>query len=253
MKIGMFTLVLLTLLFSACKKDEKEPVVIGTTGHCSLKLYHVWQEPAYPVYMDTLYVNAVTNDSLSFTTFKYYVSNIRLKKSDGSWYVQPNSYYLVDLSTGPEFQIGLDDVPVGDYTDIQYTFGVDSTRNVSGVQSGALSPSNGMFWSWNTGYIMSKAEGISPNSSSGAFAFHLGGFHGANSVVTEKTINLSGLNTLNISPGATGIIGVSVDIAKMWQGSPGLSVTSDLQAPGAAAKTMAVSFVSGMTLDYVTD
>ena len=257
MKIGTSTLFLLLLItFGACKKDEQDsqPVTPAVaSGNCSFKLNHNWAGAATPFQLETEYTNSVTGDALSFTTFKYYISNIKLKKSDGSWYIHPNSYFLVDLSNSQTATVSLSNIPVGDYTDVQYTFGVDSTRNVSGVQDGALSPSNGMFWSWNTGYIMSKAEGISANSSSGSFAFHLGGFQGVNSVVTEKLINLSSLNTLTIAAGSSTEIGISVDIMKMFESSPSLSVTNDLQMPGAAAKTMAVSFVSGMTLGYVTD
>ena len=72
----------------------------------------------------------------------------------------------------------LSDVPEGSYTEMSYVLGVDSTRNVSGAQAGALSTANGMFWSWSTGYIMLKAEGTSPNSGTGSFSFHLGGFSG---------------------------------------------------------------------------
>jgi NaMN:DMB phosphoribosyltransferase len=68
--------------------------------------------------------------------------------------------------------------------------GVDSTHNVSGAQTGALDPANGMFWSWNTGYIMAKMEGTSPQSTANdnSFIFHIGGFSGANSGVRNVTL-----------------------------------------------------------------
>ena len=36
--------------------------------------------------------------------------------------------------------------------------GVDSLRNVTGVQTGALDPAMDMYWTWNTGYVMAKLE-----------------------------------------------------------------------------------------------
>jgi hypothetical protein len=132
-------------------------------------------------------------------------------------------------------------------------FGVDSLRNVSGAQTGALSTVNGMFWSWNTGYIMMKAEGISPNSSSDSFAFHLGGFQGANSVVKTKTFNLSTLANSVVSESSQGKIGINVNTAAMWNSSPTLATVSDLQMAGAAANTMATDFVAGWTLSYVNN
>ena len=81
------------------------------------------------------------------------ISNFKLKKSDGTWWIHPESYFLVDLSNDLSTTLDLGSVPSGEYTELSYTIGVDSLRNVSGAQSGALSTTNNMFWSWNTGYI----------------------------------------------------------------------------------------------------
>jgi hypothetical protein len=61
---------------------------------------------------------------------------------------------------------------------MEFMIGVDSARNNSGAQTGALDPTNGMFWSWSTGYIMAKFEGTSAQSPAAANAlkFHIGGF-----------------------------------------------------------------------------
>jgi hypothetical protein len=51
-----------------------------------------------------------------------------------------------------------------DITGIRFLLGVDSARNVSGIQTGALDPARGMFWTWNSGYVMAKIEGSSPSA-----------------------------------------------------------------------------------------
>ena len=109
--------------------------------------------------LDTFLVQPMTQDSLNFSTFKYYVSNFKLKKSDGSYWVHPESYFLVDLSNSESLELSFSDIPAGVYTDLVFTLGVDSLSNVDGAQTGALSVANEMFWSWNSGYIMLKAEG----------------------------------------------------------------------------------------------
>ncbi len=239
---------LLAFSFTACKKKKTEEPAPETAG-ATVKFNHNWE--GNPLLLETDYVNSLTDDTLHFTTVKYYISNVKLKKADGSFYVQQNSYFLLDLSNPSSLILDLGAVPLADYTDLYFTFGVDSTRNVSGVQSGVLSPSNGMFWSWSTGYIMSKAEGLSPNAANGNFAFHLGGFYGTNSVVIEKHIDLTTEGSLSVTAGSTHQMVLNVNLQQMWQNSPTLSSVSDLQLPGAPAHTMAVDFLGGISLDGI--
>lgn len=249
MKILHFAIVaLLACSFVSCKKKKTDEPVPETAG-ATVKFNHNWE--GTPLALETEFVNSSTDDTLSFTTVKYYISNIKLKKADGSFYVQQNSYFLLNLSDPSSMTLDLGAVPLGDYTDLYFTFGVDSTRNVSGVQSGALSPSHGMFWSWSTGYIMSKMEGLSPNAANGNFAFHLGGFSGANSVVIEKHIDLTTEGSLSVTSGSAHQVVMNVNLQQMWQNSPTLSAVSDLQMPGAPAHTMAVDFLSGIVLDQI--
>src|SRR5690606_2936849 len=75
--------------------------------------------------------------------------------------------------------------------------GVDSLRNVSGAQTGALDPVHGMFWDWNTGYIMAKFEGNAPASpSNGKLLYHVGGFSGEHNTLQRVTLNLP--NTMKL-------------------------------------------------------
>lgn len=162
------------------------------TGSVMIAMDHQWGDPNTAFQLNTQYVHSSTGDTMTFTTMKYYISNLKLKKSDGTWWSHPESYFLVDLSIPSSTMFTLADIPEGNYTEVSYVMGVDSVRNVSGAQTGALSTTNGMFWSWNTGYIMIKAEGTSPQSSSGSFSYHLGGFSGSNNIVTLKTDALGG-------------------------------------------------------------
>ncbi len=242
-------LVLLAIT-TACKKD-KEKTLAASSGTLHVNLHHFWD--ADSLQLGSSYVQSVTSDTFEFTTFKYYVSNIRLKNSSGSWYSVPESYYLVDLNNGNSTALSISGIPSGTYTDISLTLGVDSARNVSGAQSGALSTIHGMFWSWNTGYIMLKAEGISPNSFSGSFAFHLGGFEGPYSVVKTKNFSLSGIANSIVTETSHGKIGINLNAAPMWSSLPPLATVSDIQSTGAKANTMATSFVDSWNLSYVTN
>ena len=102
--------------------------------------------------------------------------------------------------------------------------GIDSLHNVSGAQAGALSLASGMFWDWNSGYIMLKAEGDSPNSPTGKFALHLGGFSGTNNIVTVKTAEFG--KTVKVTNGTTPTMTFTVNPARLWHTSPGLATLS---------------------------
>lgn len=211
------------------------------TGKVTVALSHHWVNESTAFQLETEYVHPTTNDTLTFTTFKYFISNFRLKKEDGSWWTHPESYFLVDLSTSSSTQLNITGIPAGNYTEVSYVMGVDSTRNVSGAQSGALSTITGMFWSWNTGYIMLKAEGLSPQATmGGAFTFHLGGFVGANNIVTLKTAAFG--STLNVTTTSNGKINLSADPSKLFTTTGSIGTVGMIHMPGANAVTMATDF-----------
>ncbi len=243
-------LIAATLTISSCKKDDEDTTPTETTGTVELNMAHRWGMGADNFLLNMELVHPMTQDTMTFTTFKYYVSNIKFKKADGSWYVHPESYFLVDLATAGSEILSIPNVPTGEYTDMEYTMGVDSLRNVSGAQSGALAVANNMFWSWNSGYIMVKAEGTSPNSTSGSFAFHLGGFMGSNNVVTVKTVNFAG-NSLTVASGHTSEVHFNVNPAKLWQTANSMATNNSIMMPGATAKTMATDFYGGIAFDHI--
>lgn len=230
---------------TSCKKDKPivEPPKSGTL---KVQFTYVFGSAALPWEMGKTYVHSKTGDTLTFSMFRFYVSNIKLKKSDGTWWAQPESYYLLNATTADASAFTVADIPAGDYTAMEYTMGVDSARNVSGANAGALSLSNGMFWDWNSGYIMLKAEGTSPNSSVNVFAFHLGGFSGPYNVVTVKTTDFGG-KTLGIDNTKSPVATFLANPARLWHNSPSVSVRSAIHAPGAEAKTMANDFYGNIS------
>jgi len=245
----------ITILIAGCKKDEPTTTTTTTnenvTGAVTLKLEHEWgMTSTIPFELDKWFVHPMTNDSLKLNTLKYYVSNIQLKKSDGTWWAQDESYYLADLSLPEGNLLKLTEVPEGTYVAMKYTLGVDSIRNISGAQSGALSTSNNMFWSWNNGYIMMKAEGESPQSSDNTFTFHLGGFKGVNNVVTVKETNFNGA-TLDIAKNAVPMVHISSRPNMLWHSAGSVSGTSRNTMPNAAAKSMADDYFGSFQFDHI--
>ena len=249
----IYAMVLMTSL-NSCKKDpdnnNNNNNNSATFGSVKVEFEHLWAMSGAEFKLNDTLLHPMKNEKMFFTTFKYYVSNIKFKKSDGTWWSHPESYFLVDVSNPTSLILTVNNVPTATYTEMKYTLGVDSLRNVSGAQTGALSTTNNMFWSWNSGYIMIKAEGKSPNSSTGDFALHLGGFKGANNVVTEKSTNFGGA-TLNVSPSATPQIHMSANPAKLWHTIEGVTTKSKIMMPGADAKQAATDFYNSFNFEHL--
>lgn len=240
---GLFFVLGLT----SCKKD-KETEQATQTANVSVEMEHVWGMNQDPFYLDSVLVHPISGDTMQFVTAKYYVSNFKLKNSSGSWYSIPESYFLVDVSNPSSTLLNLGNIPAGTYTEMSYVIGVDSTRNVSGAQSGALAPSYGMFWSWNSGYIMFKLEGISPQSSTGSYTYHVGGFSGTNNTV--ETINHVFTDAMTVSS-TDRKIHLSVNMAKPFQTLGSVSSNNMIHMPGATAKQMAIDFHSGFSFGFI--
>jgi hypothetical protein len=116
-------------------------------------------------------------ENITIQKFKYYVSNFSVIDNKGAVVKLPVRYFLVDEADSASKTITLS-VPNKSIRSIRFLLGVDSSKNVSGVQTGALDPLKGMFWTWNSGYIMAKLEGSSEASiiAGHYFTYHVGGF-----------------------------------------------------------------------------
>lgn len=237
----------LTLIVS-CKKHKKETET-PQTDTVRFQVKHIWQD-SLSFELNTDLANPLTGDTLNFTNFRYYLSNIRLKKADGSWWAQPDSYFLLNLENTLNPSIELSGVPFGEYTEVSYVLGVDSLKNVSGAQSGDLSPALGMFWTWSSGYIMMKAEGISQNSTSGSFAYHLGGFSGTYNIVTTKTHSFGG-NSLSVAGNGQCKVIVTAQPEKLWENFGSVSGGSVVHTPGTDAKKLAKGFYNSFEFNEI--
>lgn len=168
------------LLFVVCIvwgcRKRPDPVETLPSGKLQISVAHVCGNEPMRL-KDTWYKNAA-GESFRINIYKYFLSNFSIGKKDGSAYAVPESYFLVDEAQSSSKNLDLNGIPEGSYEFVEFVIGVDSTRNVSGAQTGALDQGTGMFWDWNTGYIMAKLEGISPQSFLGdsSMIYHVGGF-----------------------------------------------------------------------------
>ncbi len=143
------------------------------------------------------YISAY-GDTFSVTKLKYYISNIKFHKPDGSFFAEKESYHLLNAADSAKTcKFIVKDVPFETYTYMSFVIGVDSTRNVSGAQTGDLEPGKDMFWSWSQGYIFFKFEAYTPsvpNFGGHNIEYHVGGFKGNANNIKNVTLNFPSNN-----------------------------------------------------------
>lgn len=234
-------LLALSATLSSCKKDD----VIEGNGDTSLELEHVWGGAAFALNQD---YTTESNQTVKFTKLKYLTSNYVFIKDDGSEYAVPESYYLTDAATASSTLLSIKNIPSGDYKGLRFIVGVDSARNTSGAQEGALATTNDLYWSWNTGYVFFKAEGSSPQSPMG-FTYHVGGFKGA--TAAQRTITLDfGSSRLQVRKGKEVEVHAQVDIKKFFTGVD-VSTTNMVHMPGADAMKLADNYATLFSFEHV--
>ena len=239
--------ILLPMLFTGCKRDpEAEPQGVG---QLRIEFENVVGDE--PLTLNTKTYTNANDDKYTVTMFKYYISNIKLTKADGSEYLQPESYYLVDEEDASSHVITLDSIPTGEYTGITFTIGVDSARNVSGAQTGALDPLHGMFWTWNSGYIYVKMEGYSAQSANGGLVFHIGGFKSPNNCIRTVSPKMEG-EKFSVKTTSTPEVHFKADVAQLFNG-PNVIKFSELSFTmgGPNSVLVANNYMDMFTLDHI--
>jgi hypothetical protein len=245
----------------SCKKSEEE---INPNDKNSVFLTFDNRVGDKAMTVLTTYKNG-SGEDFTITTFNYFISNISLKKEDGTFVKFPNQYFLIRQVDDKTFAPQLKDVPAGNYKEITFSIGVDSIKSISDVseRKGVLDPTSygedGMYWSWNSGYIFMKMEGISsfvPTRADGKklFAIHVGGFGGKTSVVTNnlRTVNLPFPSIANVRANVSPELHVAVDAMQIFDGKNKIKLveTNSVHSPSVAAP-IADNFLKMFSIDNV--
>ena len=189
---------------------------------------------------DSVYTNSF-GETFTVRTFRYYISHIILNDdAAGKQQAFDNNYFLVDDADSTSKKIILQ-TGLANINSIHFLLGVDSLKNVSGVQEGTLDPANGMFWTWNTGYVMAKLEGNSPvaETPQHLFSYHIGGYKKNEN--TERQIELKLNNPLN---GANAQITIAANILSWFNALNEIKIANSAfcHEPGSLAKKIADNY-----------
>lgn len=220
----IYKILLITIVFAVCSSFYLVPSpLVKSKGKLSLSFEHLVGNQSL-VLNNQLYRN-IQGEKFTVSKLNYYISNIQLKQANGKVWKQRQSYYLIKANEPKSQHITISRIPIGKYTEVSFMIGVDKKRNNSGIQSGALDPANGMFWTWNTGYVFLKLEGKvfqQVSNEHQKFMYHCGGFKTHNNI-KQKTFIL-GKNQLDITHSKPASLRLKVDIQKVFSGKHTISI-----------------------------
>lgn len=121
---------------------------------------------------------ALGNGTLSFSTLRYWLTNLVLIRSDDTRVGISNAYYLMGAMTEQALEngtqkalilpaqrrelVGLTNVPPGSYKAVEFKLGVDAEHNddlsLGGGELNVLRNMTGVQWMWFTSYIFTKTQ-----------------------------------------------------------------------------------------------
>jgi hypothetical protein len=229
----VLSLFLIFLLSSFGCQDQVIDTNPGAQGSVNVRIDHIFGNDAFALGSTYQLPNG---EAIKGSILRYFISNIVLVHQNGSNYTIPqdDSYFLIDESIEASKILSLRSIPIGTYTAIHFTIGVDSLRSTIGLdkRKGVLdigAAAQDMYWSWNSGYIHFKMEGTfsNPNGVNGDLRYHVGGFGGYSSPTINaiRTITLQMNDTpLIITDNAGKTIHINADIEKVFTGKTAFSI-----------------------------
>lgn len=163
---------------------------------------------------------------------RFYLSDVTLHKYGVPVHRATKKHHLLDAERPETMRLSLS--TTAGYDELRFTLGVDSLTAASGAFGGDLDPTNGMYWTWRSGYINFKLEGTSPNcpARKNRFQFHVGGF--------QAPFNSEREVRLRVSPGED--IQVAVDLDRLFY-AVDLTTEYQIMSPNSSAANLADKLV----------
>ena len=157
--------IFLCLFLSACKKDNVDPDT-NSNAQASLMIYFKGIVGAEEFVMNQIYTHNL-GYPYRFETVKFYASNFTLTKENGDK-LNLDTIVLIDfynghLNAGSAGELLCVDIPVTNYTQLDFTVGLDSSINHADPANyppdHPLSTYQGTHWGWAGGYRFAQFEG----------------------------------------------------------------------------------------------
>ena len=216
-----FLFINILLVFQLMEAQE-----VGTNLNIEFKLTFKDQ----PLILHQKYLSD-KKDSLEIVNFKFYLSNFEIQYNDNSFLKEKNSVHLIDIKKPESLNLSIPGNPQKIISKIHFNIGIDSLSSVSGAMEGDLDPMNGMYWSWQSGYINMKLEGKSSSCTTPKkeFQFHIGGYEYPNYAMRQVTLDIKKNNPE---------ININIDLANLFA-TLSLREENSVMSPGKEAMKIA--------------
>ena len=212
------TIILTLALFMAACTDR--------INYGDLNLHVLHEVDGTPLVVDAMrYVNEAGNPYL-VNEVQWFISNLELEDYNGDCVMLAETWYI-DTNIPETHTLRVNDVPLGSYRTLRFTFGLNDADNQSGAFSNP--PESNMFWpdELGGGYHYMKLNGKyqNPDDLLAPLAIHLG--RGQNASLTEFydnsfTIELPiELDVNKVYKGQENSLGIVMNINK-WFRNPNI-------------------------------
>lgn len=177
------------------------------------------------------------NEGLTLQTLRFYLSNFVFLKNGKPVFEEKDSYHLLDVEAENSLLLAFKGSENLDFDEIQCKLGIDSLTHISGAMGGDLDPTKGMFWTWQSGYVNFKVEGIFEKcpTRNHEFQFHLGGYLAPHQTVQQVQLRIPKGKNLRLQLDL-GPFFEKIDWAKKY------SIMSPCKEAVASAQILAQSF-----------
>lgn len=220
LKTAVISTLFSSILIGCKKEDAATPTTpAATTQDLSLKMTSMVGSSALNFYSS---FSTTSGQRYTLSMFRYYVSNIRLVKSDGSEYPITGKCLLVTPST-ENYDLG--QVPIGDYRGLKFNIGLDSLTNHSDptlypTTNPLAIQSPGIHWDWNSGYIFMMIEGSCDTTTTNTDVLTYGQYsHGMffhiGMDMLLRTVDLS-TSAFSVSSGSAKVVNIQADVNKFF-------------------------------------
>lgn len=200
----VFALLLISIItFSSCGEDNDDNLTINSTVTSTFNFTHNWDGDNIASTSNTLQYTNAHGETLSIERLRYLISDVTFTKANGEEIVI-NGYNLVDLTNNTNLSYSPStEIPVGEYSNVSFTFGFDAEDNTDGTYPDLNSVS------WNVpntpmlgsigGYHYMQLEGkyINIANTETGYAYHA--IRAADVSTTPTTIVETAIN-VNLGP-----------------------------------------------------